>query len=342
MFKPSILSRMLAVSIACAMLPACADNSGSNSKTEQKQNSQAEKSDKADSRYHLQNIYEPSGAIQLSDGRVLVVEDEAKRAFNLLSFEQDGNVKEDEAADAELMGSFKHPHSDLEALAQDPQGWIYTVSSHSETKQNERLTDREHFLRFKINGNKAEQISYAPNLKDALGNAQSLLQSIKKQTGRTLDFHTMNVEGMHYDQATKRLLLGFRDPLSMIVPIENPDDVFGKGAAPRFGEPVVLKLQGGGIRSLTYDPVLKAYLLANEVTGENGKGQSQLWTWDGKAQSAPVALNLPENVKLKNIEAVESVTLNGKPRLLLMGDEGSVKKQRPARYLLIDYADLNK
>ncbi|OSI17211.1 hypothetical protein [Neisseria dumasiana] len=340
MLKPNTLSRLLAVSLACAMLPACADNSGNSNETAK--TAKAEKGDKADSRYQLANIYEPSAAVQLSDGRVLIVEDEAKRAFSLLTFESSGNFKEDESADEAFMASFKQSHSDLEALTRDAQGWVYAVSSHSETKQNERLPAREHFLRFKINGNKAEQISYAPNLKDALGNAQSLLQSIKKQTGRSIDFHTMNVEGMHYDQAANRLLLAFRDPFSMIVPVENPDDMFGKGAAPRFGEPVVLKLKGGGIRSLTYDPVLKAYVLANEVTGDNGKGLSQLWTWDGKAQSAPVALNLPENVKLKNIEAVESVTLNGKPRLLLMGDEGSVKKQRPARYLLIDYADLNK
>lgn len=333
MLKPKLISRLLAVSLACTLIPACADNSGKNSKPE---------SSKADSRYQLSHIYEPSGAIQLSDGRVLVVEDEAKRAFSLLSFEKSGNLKENETADAELMGSFTRTHSDLEALTQDTQGRIYAVSSHSETKQNERLPEREQFFRFNINGNKAGQISYAPNLKDALGNSQALLQSIKKQTGRSVDFHTMNIEGLHYDQAANRLLLAFRDPLSLIVPLENPEEVFGKGAAPRFGEPVVLKLKGGGIRSLTYDPVLKTYLLANEVTGENGKGQSQLWTWDGKAQSAPVELNLPENVKLKNIEAVESVTLNGQPRLLLMGDEGSVKKQRPARYLLIDYADLQK
>lgn len=339
MLKPKLISRLLAVSLACTLIPACADNSGKNSKTEK--NSKPESS-KADSRYQLSHIYEPSGAIQLSDGRVLVVEDEAKRAFSLLSFEKSGNLKENETADAELMGSFSRTHSDLEALTQDTQGRIYAVSSHSETKQNERLPEREQFFRFNINGNKAGQISYAPNLKDALGNSQALLQSIKKQTGRSVDFHTMNIEGLHYDQAANRLLLAFRDPLSLIVPLENPEEVFGKGAAPRFGEPVVLKLKGGGIRSLTYDPVLKTYLLANEVTGENGKGQSQLWTWDGKAQSAPVELNLPENVKLKNIEAVESVTLNGQPRLLLMGDEGSVKKQRPARYLLIDYADLQK
>lgn len=339
MLKPKLISRLLAVSLACTLIPACADNIGKNSKPEK--NSKTESS-KADSRYQLSHIYEPSGAIQLSDGRVLVVEDEAKRAFSLLSFEKSGNLKENETADAELMGSFTRTHSDLEALTQDTQGRIYAVSSHSETKQNERLPEREQFFRFNINGNKAGQISYAPNLKDALGNSQALLQSIKKQTGRSVDFHTMNIEGLHYDQAANRLLLAFRDPLSLIVPLENPEEVFGKGAAPRFGEPVVLKLKGGGIRSLTYDPVLKTYLLANEVTGENGKGQSQLWTWDGKAQSAPVELNLPENVKLKNIEAVESVTLNGQPRLLLMGDEGSVKKQRPARYLLIDYADLQK
>lgn len=338
MFKSMAVCRLLAVSLACMALPACADGSENG----QKHGNKTESNYETTNFYQLSQMYEPSGVVQLADGRILVVEDEAKRAFNLLSFGKDGHLKESEDDDSALMGGFKKQLTDLEALSKDSQGWIYAISSHSETKQNERLIDREHLFRFRINGNKAEKISYAPNLKDALGSSDAILKSIKQQTGRSIDFHTMNVEGMHYDQHTDRLLLAFRAPFSLIVPIENHDAMFSKGAQPKFGKPVVLKLKGGGIRSLTYDPVLKSYLLANEVTGSNGKGQSQLWTWDGKAESELVELNLPESPKLKNIEAVESVVFNDKPYLLLMGDEGSVKKQRPARYLLLDYSDLNK
>lgn len=317
--------RLLTASLLCLALPACADG-GKNAAGDNQ----------------LQHLYEPSAAVQLSDGRVLVVEDEAKRALNLLRFDK-GRLVEDEKADAALLAGFDRKLSDLEGLSKDGQGWIYAVTSHSETKQNERLADREHFIRFKINGGKAEQISYSPNLKDALLKDKKVLQSIAAQSGgRNVDFNTMNIEGLHYDAAANRLLLAFRDPLSLVVAVDNPQEVFEKGAAPKFGETVVLNLKGGGIRSLTYDPVLKTYLLSNEITGSNGKGQSQLWTWNGSAGAAPAELNLPEGVVLKNIEAVESVNMGGKPYLLLMGDNGSVKKQRGARYLLVDYAKLKK
>ncbi|MDO4226293.1 hypothetical protein [Neisseria sp.] len=320
--QPLLFRRLCASLLLCAALPACAADAGG--------------------LQQLQQVFEPSGAIQLADGRVLTVEDEAKRAFNLLDF-KNGSLHENEAADAELLASFNRELSDLEALAQDGEGWIYAVSSHSETKQNERQAGREHLVRFKIQGNRAAGISYAPNLKDALLQNESVRRSIAAQTGgRQIDFHTMNIEGLHYDTAAKRLLLALRDPLPLIVAVDNPQEVFGKGAAPKFGETAVLKLNGGGIRSLAYDPVLKTYLIANEITGSNGKGQSQLWTWNGRAASAPVALNLPAAAGLKNIEAVTPVSAGGKPYLLLMGDEGSAKKQRGARYVLVDYGSLKK
>lgn len=330
----SLFSRQAAaLLLLCAALPACSEST---------KTGKGNKNNHADSRLQLQQIYEPSGAVQLADGRVLVVEDEAKRAFSLLDF-KNGSLHENEAADKALMAAFDRTLSDLEALAQDGEGWIYAVSSHSETKQNERQAEREHFIRFKINGNKAEQISYAPNLKDALLKNENVRKSIAAQSGgRQIDFNTMNIEGLHYDTGAGRLLLAFRDPLPLVVAVDNPQDVFGKGSEPKFGEAAVLKINGGGIRSLTYDPELKTYLLSNEITGSNGKGQSQLWTWDGQAASAPVALDLPEASQLKNIEAVEPVKVDGKPYLLLMGDEGSKKKQRGARYLLVDYAKLKK
>lgn len=320
--QPLLFRRLAASLLLCAVLPAFSADAGG--------------------LQQLRQVFEPSGAVQLADGRVLAVEDEAARALKLLVF-KNGSLHENAAADAELLASFNRELGDLEALAQDGEGWVYAASSHSETKQNERQAGREHLLRFKIRGNRAAGAGYAPNLKDALLQSESVRRSIAAQTGgRQVDFNTMNIEGLHYDTAAKRLLLAFRDPLPLIVAVDNPQEIFGKGATPKFGETVVLKLTGGGIRSLTYDPVLKTYLIANEITGSNGKGQSQLWTWDGRAASGPVMLNLPAAAELKNIEAVTSVIVGGKPYLLLMGDEGSAKKQRGARYLLVDYGSLKK
>ena len=42
----------------------------------------------------------------------------------------------------------------------------------------------------------------------------------------------------------------------MIVKLDNPLGLFERGETPNFSEVVLLDLQGGGIRSLTYDPVL--------------------------------------------------------------------------------------
>ena len=54
----------------------------------------------------FQDIYEPSAVQQLPDGRILVVEDEASRAFSLLSLSPDGLLTEDSTADLRLTRGF--------------------------------------------------------------------------------------------------------------------------------------------------------------------------------------------------------------------------------------------
>ena len=54
-----------------------------------------------------------------------------------------------------------------------------------------------------------------------------------------------------------------------------------------LNEVAVIDIDGGGIRSLNYDPVLKTYVIANEVKDENGQKFSQLWTWSGNPTDEP-------------------------------------------------------
>ena len=75
--------------------------------------------------------------------------------------------------------------------------------------------------------------------------------------------------------------------MALVAFISNPKDVFERNAKPEFDEVAVIDIDGGGIRSLNYDPVLKTYVIANEVKDENGQKFSQLWTWSGNPTDEP-------------------------------------------------------
>lgn len=290
------------------------------------------------------NIYEPSAVQQLPDGRLLVVEDESSRAFSLMKFAEDGTLYEDEALDLRLIRGFKRKLSDLEGLAKDNQGYIYAVTSHSRNKKGERRPDREHMLRFKIEGNNVSDVRYFSGLTDALENSIELRKLIRSKTDVNVDFEKINIEGLLYDRKQNRLMLGFRDPMvneqSMIIVIDNPKAVFEQKAKPNFSEVIFLDLQGGGIRALSYDPVLDTYMIVNELRGHEDNTYSQLWSWHGDSKTAPEPIALPGIINLNNVESIDSITINGESRLMIMSDEGNEKKQRPAKYMMLDYNQL--
>ena len=292
----------------------------------------------------FKSLYEPSAVQQLPDGRILVVEDEPTRAASILTIEPDGSLREDEALDTRIIRDFRRKLNDLEALTRDPEGYIYAITSHSPNRNGQRRPDREHFLRFRIQGSDIQQLESYSGLIDDLKNSSELKELIKAKTGTELDFRNTNIEGLAFDPRKNRLMLGFRDPefneLALVVSIDNPKDMFEKRVPPHFVSVAFLDIKGGGIRSMNYDPVLKSFILANEVKDDDGTKFSQLWTWSGNPNDAPKAIPLPNLRYLSNVEAVDSVVINGQHRLLLMGDEGDAKKNLPAKYMVVDYSDL--
>ena len=90
------------------------------------------------------------------------------------------------------------------------------------------------------------------------------------------------------------------------------------------------------------DPILKTYIIANEVKDEAGERFSQLWTWSGKHSDEPQKITLPNLQHIKNVEAVDSITVNGKPRLIVMGDESNASKKLTAKFMMVDYSTLSK
>ena len=291
-------------------------------------------------------VFEPSAVQQLPDGKLLIAEDEPNHAFSIISIDKTGRFVEDEALDTRVITGFKRRLSDLEALARDDEGFIYALTSHSRTRKGDRSPDREHLMRFKIqDGNMLGLTSY-DNLTQVLETDHKLHDLIRERTKVEVSFEEINIEGMAFDPVKKRLVLGFRDPefnnMALVAFISNPKDVFERNAKPEFDEVAVIDIDGGGIRSLNYDPVLKTYVIANEVKDENGQKFSQLWTWSGNPTDEPQKISLPNLQHITNVEAVDSITVNGKPQMILMGDEGNASQKITAKYMLVDYSQLGK
>ncbi|WP_299845661.1 DUF3616 domain-containing protein [uncultured Paracoccus sp.] len=289
-------------------------------------------------------IYEPSAVQQLSDGRILVVEDEATRAMNLLTLSEDGSLSEDRATGLRMARSFGRQLNDLEGLTIDAQDRVYAITSHSLTNKGERNPDREQLLRFRVSGSSVGEIRSVTQLRNALASDPVVTEALAAELGEEPDFDELNIEGLAYVHQSGHLYLGLRGPLandrSIIIAIENPDQIFDDGAAPRFGPPVLLDLQGGGIRALSFDPILGSFLMVNEIEGYEGNRYSQLWSWSGAPSVRPEPIALPDIINLNNVESIDSITFAGEPRLLIMSDEGSEKKNEPARYMMLDYEQL--
>lgn len=288
------------------------------------------------------NIYEPSATLQLPDGRVLIVEDEEHRALNILKISDNGSLIENADDNLKLSQGFEHKLDDLEGLTADHNGYIYITTSHSSLKNGKRRHNREQLIRFRVVGDTVQDVSTVKTLRDELSQSKSLTAAIKAKTGKNPDFDTLNIEGLTYAHKADDLLLGLRAPMAgesaIIVPIQNPAEVFEKNAAPLFGKTIFLNLGGGGIRSLHFSTVLNKYVIANEIPDDKGKDFSKIWTWSGNIKDAPVPINLPELSDLKNIEGIDSVKVNGEPKLLFTADEGNEKKEIAARYRFVDEA----
>ena len=140
----------------------------------------------------------------------------------------------------------------------------------------------------------------------------------------------------------KVIFVALLPQVALVAFISNPKDVFERNAKPEFDEVAILDIDGGGIRSINYDPVLKNYVIANEVKDENGQKFSQLWTWSGNPTDEPQKISLPNLQHITNVEAVDSITVNGKPQMIVMGDEGNASQKITAKYMVVDYSQFGK
>ncbi len=288
----------------------------------------------------LTGIHEPSGILQLADGRFLVVEDEKKHPFSLVTITLDGRVSSTPLnTDVPGADAGFRKLDDLEGTALDRLGNLYAITSHSRDGKGDKKKSRNRLVRFRIEADRIVEPSVTSGLKPALLAAHPVLETAAKIRDVKGDAG-LNIEALAICPDQQHLLIGFRSPLleqrAIIARVENPAAMFDAGEPPRISSALVtLDLGGNGIRGMAYLPARNGYLVISGPAS-SAQVQFQLWFWNGDPDAPAHRASVPGLPGFEHAEGVCPAVIDGHPRIIVVSDDGSRKVGRFARVMLLD------
>jgi hypothetical protein len=277
-------------------------------------------------------ICDASAAIPLGQDQFIVGNDEADEELgNLLrvySSQESGKVTTLPISINEFVNTRKE--IDLEAVT-ELNGVIYWITSHGRNNSGEIKPKRHQLFATKLTGedNVLEQVgqSYTRLLYwDLL--TESKLKGLRENEVERLapKLGGINIEGL---TATPEgdLLIGFRSPLTenkaLLVPLKNPLELVTQtDTKAQLGEPILLDLNGLGVRSIEYWSVIQAYVII--AGGVDGGPEFALYLWSGNPTENPelINLNLPASFRPESVVFYPHLG----DRFQLLSDDGTIER----------------
>ncbi len=298
-----------------------------------------------------------SGVAALPDGRVIIAEDERRHPLVAVDLFAAGTAHE--FAESDIKSAFRRTGADalndLEAITIDRRGRLYATTSHAVPRDGKQTDDRTWLVRFEVTGDALTNTSATASLGRALGELDAqLFEAIGRKVKTSDPAPGLSIEGLAWDPRTDRLLVGLRAPLrdghSLVVSVDNPDEVFDIGARPKLSGPFQLDLDAQGIRDFTYDAELGGFVIVAGASGLSAYGHAEVWLWSGPGGSTAMKLRTPVLDDLKP-EGVAALTVAGQRLLLFACDDGwldgdfyggraRINKGIPSHYAILPIAVL--
>lgn len=136
----------------------------------------------------------------------------------------------------------------------------------------------------------------------------------------------LNIEGLVWDAARKRLLFGLRAPLRgarAVVLVARLKDAAAPMTAANLAiepNPLLLDLNGFAIRGMGYDQRTGRVLIIGGGSTDEGGGPFRLFDWDGSPSQSPRDRGVIRS--LEKPEGVTPIEVAGRQRTLLVFDLG--------------------
>ncbi len=268
-----------------------------------------------------------SGAVELSDGRFLVGDDE-NNVLRVYDSHQGGRpVRTFDLSPALGLPPGKKqqsPETDIEAATAIPP-LAFWLTSHGRRSSGQADANRLRFfatrqaadgqalqLEGKPYTRLLDDLLAAPRLQ-AYGLAEAAGRAPKQEGG-------FNLEGMTVREDGKSFLIGFRNPRpenkALAVTLLNPVEMVN-GEPAKLGPVVLLDLGGQGIRSMTRWRG-RYLIIGGSPSGNEG---SRLFVWDGTAEKpTPV-----EGADFTGLNPEAFVSYENEDKILVLSDDGTHK-----------------
>lgn len=287
----------------------------------------------------FEDLYEPSAAVALEGGGVLLLEDDGAEMASLHEIVQDDFgllLKKQYTGDVHL------DVTDVEGAAKGGQDRVFVMTSHSVNKRGLRRAKREQLLQLKVSEKMDMEFLGGTGLWDEV--IGELLKIDPAMSDRKKE---LNVEGIAFAKSEDALMLGLRNPTykgrAIVLLLENPYEIVSENYTPKFSvEPLLLDLGGAGVRTMSFHEGSGQYFFVSEVKTKKKKMRSRLWAWDGNVDHDPVRMTVPGLKRLKNIEGLTFFNFRKKDMVLLVCDDGNKKKKKGAHYAIIETGQVTK
>ena len=272
----------------------------------------------------FQGICDASAVVGLNENAVAVANDED----NVIRiYSRDGGVPLwEKDFSAFLRVDPKNPETDIEAATRTGNR-VYWLTSHGRNAKGKVRQSRCRFFATTVVAGSGQVVlqpegqPYA-RLLDDLAKASKLARFNLAGAARLAPKSpgALNLEGLTA-LPNGELLIGFRNPIpggrALAISLTNPADLL-EAKPPVFGEPVLLNLDGFGIRSLEWTD--DRFLIVAGSFGDGGR--SRLFEWSGEG-SPPSEVGMV-NLKGLNPEGITTLHDGGGPLgLLIISDDGN-------------------
>jgi hypothetical protein len=271
----------------------------------------------------FQGMCDASGAVVVGKNRFLVADDEDS-VLRVYDVDKGGApvAAIDIAPALELPVKKKTPETDLEAATRIGPHALW-LTSHGRNSKGKKQPSRLRFFATTIpEGGGAlalEGRPYTGLLEDLLAAPALARFGLREAEARApKEPGGLNLEGMTARPDGKSVVIGFRNPVpggrALIVSLLNPLELL-RDARARLGEPMLVDLQGRGVRSISF--WRGRYLIVGG--GISDEKTSALYTWDGRSgRGRPIA-----GLSLDGWNPEAFVSYPHRSEVLLLSDDGS-------------------
>jgi len=292
---------------------------------------------------------EVSGAVNIGNDRLLLIADEGYQVQRVTSahaaFETGSFKDRMQPLSAATNGSKKSKEimDDIEDIAWDPvRSAAFAITSHSRSKKQDDVKDprgqkpERHKLARLLLKNGTVDAQEIGTLADALKAVPFVADAMKRPHQAGGEKGTFNIEGLAFEPSQGRLLIGLRSPTvldhgkpaAVVLSLKNPHAMFDPPQTKAIldTQPMLLDLEGAGIRGMTWDAERKGvWIVAGRSADPDqpvDKFHPSVWFWDPNHTNRPLRKALLDLGQLENLESVCMLDRNGKHGLLLISDDG--------------------